>query len=240
MSFTLPTVVFGWAWNLGTPTELSRRCIHKAFTWNGTHGGFPWLGPSSLCLWSWILVAFDLQKLRTESPMSLDILCFWTQPESSKVSKKPCAGFSSLSFPTGHYHLPGKIPFSADTLSKSMFGQLWEEPEVGMAAEDGPLWNEEVALSTLNPSLNLVWISSWTQRDLIPSHLHAPTLQVLIHIQFLSASSKKCWSSGSVCIVPCPSGFSSIDLLAHNLTLTGSEIPWCGSQPAGMGWCRCV
>lgn len=32
----------------------------------------------------------------------------------------------------------------------------------------------------------------------------------------------------------------SINLLAHNLTLTGSEIPWCGSQPAGLGWCRCV
>lgn len=29
-----------------------------------------------------------------------------------------------------------------------------------------PLWNEEVALSTLITSWNLVWISSWTQRNL--------------------------------------------------------------------------
>lgn len=74
-----------------------------------------------------------------ESPMSLCVLCFWTQPEISRVSKEPGAGFSSLSFLTGHQHLPGKNSLFCRHCQSQCLDNLGRSQKLGWQLRMGPV-----------------------------------------------------------------------------------------------------
>lgn len=210
MSLSLPAEFSQWClaepeiWEL--PQSYPRRCIHRPVTGEWDPRGSPLAGSKlSLAL---VLSSSGFWPAETEdreSPTSLDLLCFWSWPGSSKVSKKPHAGFSSLSFLTGHQHSPGKNPlFCIDFVQVNVWTTLG-----GARGRDGSrgwaLWNEEVALCPPNTSWSLVWISSWTHRDFIPSHICAPALCVHLAaphsypVSFCiskTAETQKSWSTG--------------------------------------------
>lgn len=248
MSLSLPAEFSQWClaepeiWEL--PQSYPRRCIHRPVTGEWDPWGSPLAGSKlSLALVLSSCGFWPAEIEDRESPTSLNLFCFEVGQEAPKCPRSPMQVF-----PASHSSLVTstrleKILFSALTLSKSMFGQLWEEPEVGMAAEDGPCGMRKWLCA--HQTLHGAWFGfphGLTGISYPLTFVPLPcvfTWQLLIHTQFLSASPKlqrhrKAEALGNVCVVPCPSAFSSINLLAHNLTLTGSEIPWWGS-PARAG-----
>lgn len=175
---------------------------------------------------------------------------FELSQKSSKVPKKPRAGFSSLYSSLVTSTCLGKSPF-LQTLCQSLdnFGR---SQRLGWQQRRGPVkWGRSSVHTKHFMELGLDFLMDSkgfnTFTPLCPSLACVFTWQLLIHtqLQFLSASFKtaetqKCSSSGSVLCCTLSFWLQLHKLLAHNLTLGGGEIPWCGSQPAGMGWCRCV